>query len=119
MQLGVERVAVARWEDVELRRSIAAGHGQTISVRSEALHRILEARLDSLSSLSRAAYMNLQAMASTSVDLIDPVRIRPGESAGELIGRVRDRLLRDSRFRARLEALVPSDRGGADGGGRD
>lgn len=109
VELGVALIAKSEWEGVSLRRSLVASRGQIISVRSEALHRALYEQLDAPTSLSPATYLNLQAIASTAIDLLDPVRRRDGEAPPDLVDRAEGRLREDPRFSERLEALSESE----------
>jgi hypothetical protein len=104
-EFGVTLIATSEWDGVPLRRSLVASRGQIISVRSEALHRALIGRVDRPESLSSATYLNLQAIASTAIDLLDPVRRREGESPDDLVDRAEGRLREDPRFSERLERL--------------
>jgi len=68
-------------EGVELRAPVVRARGTTISVRSEAMVRWLEAGSDrDWEEWSRARMLNLEAVVTTEADLISPVTMRGDES---------------------------------------
>lgn len=103
--LGMSLIARASIGDGELRRPVITKYGQVISLRSESVLRILEAEFEQLSVISPAAYLNLEAIASTAVDLLDPVEWSEGETSRTALQKVESHLRRDRRFGEKLDAL--------------
>lgn len=87
-----------------LRRSVVTQFGNAVTVRSEALTRVLleKGRLEDLTS---AAYLNLLSVAATAVDLLSPVPWEGDESVAESVEKVRRALERDERFEQKLTAV--------------
>lgn len=101
VELSTEVVAVVQTEEGRLRRSLVASRGQHVSVRTEALHRILDER-GLFESLSRAAYTNLVAAAATATDVFNPPK--PSDEGREArIESLRRAMLDEERFRRLLE----------------
>lgn len=104
-ELGVELLARAEASRGRLRRPIVTPLRQIVSVRSEALVRLLEERPRLWGRLSRAGYLNLQAIASTAVDLLDPVQWQHVESLDVVARRMEETMAADRRLQAELERL--------------
>lgn len=106
-EVGTELVAEATIAEDRYRRAVVAEHGQNISVRSEALHRILASEPSSegseASSISSAVYLNLETVASTAADLVDPAGWQRGATLRSAPERLEAQLMEDERFLERLE----------------
>lgn len=102
---GMTLVARAEVDGTPLRRPVITRKGQIISVRSEAVLRVLEQRLGDLSAVSPAVFLNLEAVASTATDLLDPIDWRDAESIASVVEKVETRIAGDSRFTETLERL--------------
>lgn len=100
LEFSTNIVAVADAEGRRLRRSLVAARGQHLSIRTEALHRILDER-DLLGELSRAAYTNLTAAAATATDVFN--RPEPSDDWEKRVERVREAMLEEKRFRRLLD----------------
>ena len=99
---GMDLVAVARLDSHRLRRPVITRYGTTISVRSEALLQLVEKRTDDLSTVSPALYLNLESIASTAVDLLDPVEWNSDETVSSAIDKVATHLRADRRIEEKL-----------------
>lgn len=102
---GVDLLAEATLEDVRLRRPVITRSGQVISLRTEALVRLLVDRQIDLAEVPRPVYLNMEAMAATAVDLIDPVDWRADETLQTGVERAADRLAADERLAKKLQRL--------------
>ena len=100
-------VAEASVEDVTLRRGIVTEFGNAITVRSEALGRMLEERSTSAATLPRATYLNVLSMLATAADLTNPVDWSGDETIEASIQRVRRAGNADERLHKRLKSLTP------------
>jgi hypothetical protein len=104
-EFGVELLVRAETPRGRLRRPIVTPLRQIVSVRSEALVRLLDKRPRLWGRLSRAGYLNLQAIASTAVDLLDPVQWQHVESLDVVARRMEETMAADRRLQVELERL--------------
>lgn len=108
-EVGTELVAEATIAEKGYRRAIVAEHGQNISVRSEALHRVLASKDSSngtdISSLPPAVYLNLETVASTAADLVDPTGWQRGATLASAPERLEAQLMENERFLEQLDRL--------------
>ncbi|MFB6350434.1 MAG: hypothetical protein ABEN55_19445 [Bradymonadaceae bacterium] len=102
---GMDLVARATVGGTTLRRPVITREGQIISVRSEAVLRILEQKLDDPSTVPPAAFLNLEAVVSTATDLLNPVNWRGAESIDAVVATIVDRIAEDPRFANTLKTL--------------
>jgi hypothetical protein len=108
-EVGTDLVAEASIAETRYRRALVAEHGQNISVRSEALHRVFASEGSSngadISSISPAVYLNLETVASSAADLVDPAGWRRGATLQSAPEQLEAQLMEDERFLERLERL--------------
>ncbi len=109
VELDVELIARAETSRGTLRRSVVTPLRQVISVRSEALTRVLNERSALRAVMSPASYLNLQAVASTAVDLLEPVQWQSVESLDTIAARMRETIEDDRRFQSSVDALTSDD----------
>jgi hypothetical protein len=98
-------VAEATVEGATLRRGIVTEFGNAVTIRAEALDRMLAQRETSPAKLPRATYLNLLSMLATAADLTTPVDWSGDETIDEAVERVLEAGRADERFGGRLEAL--------------
>ena len=104
-ETGMDLVATATIDGAELRRPIITREGQIISVRTEAVLQVLSERVGDLSSVPPAVFLNLEAIASTATDLLQPIDWRGGKSVEAVVEKVVARIAEDPRFSETLERL--------------
>ena len=104
-ETGMALVATATVDGAELRRPVITREGQIISVRSEAVLQVLSERVGDRSSVPPAVFLNLEAIASTATDLLQPIDWRGGKSVETVVEKVVARIAEDPRFAETLERL--------------
>jgi len=102
---GMGLVARAGVEGARLRRPIITREGQVISVRSEAVVRVLHDEIGDPTEVPPAAFLNLEAVASTATDLLAPVDWRGAESIAAVVENIEARIREDPRFANTLESV--------------
>jgi hypothetical protein len=98
-------IAEATVEGATLRRGVVTEFGNAVTIRSEALGRMLAQRGTSPAKLPRASYLNLLSMLATAADLTAPVDWSGDETIDQAVERVMEAGSEDERFAERLEAL--------------
>jgi hypothetical protein len=96
-------VAVTSLDDTTLRRAIVTEFGNAITIRAEALSRMLAERSSSPAQIPRARYLNLLSMLATAADLTHPVDWAGDETMETAVERVREAGAADPRLSKRLE----------------
>ena len=102
---GVDLLAEATVDETPLRRPVITREGQVISLRTEPLLRVLVDRGIALAEVPRSVYLNMEAMAATAVDLIEPVDWQPDETLASGIDRTVERLGSEERLAKKLQRL--------------
>ncbi len=102
---GMEMLARAAVDGTEFRRPLLTREGQVISVRSEAVWRLIGRAVDEPATVPAATFLNLEVLVSTATDLLEPVDWRRVETVGEAVERTVETSRHDPRVSARLERL--------------
>jgi hypothetical protein len=103
---GMALLAEVRVDGVDLRRPLLTRDAQIVSIRSEAVWRMLADRLEDPTDVEPATFLNLEAMVSTASDLLEPVDWRKVEDVAQAVDRTVERATQDRRVSERLEELA-------------
>lgn len=99
---GLILVATSIDSRLRLRRLFALPGDVDISSFSEAFVELLVEEEIDLEALPRATFLNMEVLASTAIDLLNPVVIEEGEGLAEAMTKIRKSLRQDPRFTAIL-----------------
>ncbi|MGM0555752.1 MAG: hypothetical protein ACQEVA_05150 [Myxococcota bacterium] len=95
----------ARGDDTELRRLAISPIATDIYTGTEAIVRILEARRVDFHRIPKETYLNMESVADTAVDLLEPVELDDGDDVESLVSKLRETLEDDERFTEKLDTL--------------
>jgi hypothetical protein len=109
---GTDLMLRASSEAATLRRLAASEISTDIYTGTEALVRILEARDVDFHQIPTETYVNMEAIADSAVDLLDPVELTADDDVPTMVAKIRETVLADERFSDKLSALPK--RNGAD-----
>lgn len=102
---GAQLIAEASREDTVLRRSVVSEFATDIYSTSEALTRLLQARDVDFTEISDQSYFNLESIAATAVDLLDPVELTGAEQLEPTVEKIGQTLRDDPRLSAKIDQL--------------
>lgn len=105
IELGADLMLAAGVGDARLRRSVVSQFSTDLYSASEALTRLLQARRVDFSAIPDETYLNMEAIADTRVDLLEPVDIEEGEGVEEVVAKIRKVLAGDERLQEKLARL--------------
>ena len=106
---GTDLMLRASSEQAELRRLVANDISTDIYTGTEAIIQLLEDREIDFHRIPTHAYINMEAIADTAVDLLEPVELADDDNVASMVTRIRDTLADDERFSEKLEALPRRD----------
>jgi hypothetical protein len=98
---GADLVVEAR-DQARLRRVVVSEFATDIYSTSEALYRLLQRGEVDFTQLSTEAYFNLESIAASAVDLLDPVELEPTDGVDEAVDKIVAVLEDDPRLTAKL-----------------
>ena len=102
---GISLMVRASGDRLTLRRILAIRAAGDISTGSEAIIQTLQERSVDFAEMPLETYLNLEAVADSAVDLLDPVEINDSDRTEDLVERIRQTLRNDRRFRRKLSTL--------------
>ncbi|TDP75818.1 hypothetical protein [Bradymonas sediminis] len=86
-----------------LRRSVVAPFAGDTFVGTEALTRLLQANNVDFLRISTETYINMESIADTRMDLLDPVVLTPQTNVEDAVEQIRSRLATDPRLLEKIE----------------
>jgi hypothetical protein len=102
---GTDLMLRASGDAVALRRLAATDITTDIYTGTEAIVRILKARDVDFHRIPTETYINLEAVADSAVDLLEPVELTDTDDVASMVQKIRDTLVEDERFSEKLESL--------------
>ncbi len=95
----------ARGSDATLRRLAISEISTDLYTGTEAIVRLLQAREVDFHAIPEPTYLNMESVADTAVDLLEPVSLDAGDDIDALVTEIQTTLTRDARFSKKLESL--------------
>ena len=95
----------ARSEETALRRLAISPIATDIYTGTEAIVRVLEASRVDFHRIPKETYLNMESVADTAVDLLEPIELEDDDDVESLVSKLRETLSDDDRFAERLDAL--------------
>lgn len=96
-------MAEARFDDARMRRVVVSQFATDIYSTSEALLRLLRDHNVDFTELPTETYFNLESMAATAVDLLDPIELDPADGVDEAVAQILKVLEEDERIEETLQ----------------
>jgi hypothetical protein len=92
-------------ESATLRRLAISPISTDLYTGTETIVRMLEAREVDFHAIPRETYLNMESVADTAVDLLEPVELEDSDDVESLVAKLRETLTEDPRFNEKLDAL--------------
>lgn len=107
-EFGPTLMLIASADKYRLRRPVLHRNDLDIYSQPEALLRLLVEEGFLITDLGVDSYINLDVMAQSAVDLLQPVSVRPGAGLESLLARLEYTLRKDRRLMAAFERIRPN-----------
>ena len=105
LELGADVMLEASADDVRLRRSLVSQFSTDLYSATEALTRLVQAHEVDFTKIPDQTYLNMEAIADTRIDLLDPVEVEPADTVESTVAKIRKALAKDDRLMEKIEGL--------------
>ncbi len=105
VDFGADLVAQAKAGQTQLRRSVVSEFATDIYSASEALTRLLEQRDVDFTKIPTETYFNMESIAATAIDLLEPIELADADGVDEAVRKIRDVLEDDERLMEKVRKL--------------
>ncbi|MFW6053817.1 MAG: hypothetical protein ACOC9J_03295 [Persicimonas sp.] len=105
VEFGADLVAQAKAGQTRLRRSVVSEFATDIYSASEALTQLLAQRDVDFTKISTETYFNMESIAATAIDLLEPVELAETDGVEAAVRKIRDVLEKDERLMEKLQVL--------------
>ncbi len=98
-------MAEATADDTRLRRSVVSPIATNIYSGTEALTRLLQQQKVDFTKIPTSTYLNMDAIADTTFDLLYPVKLKKGDNVASAVGQIQKVLAKDKRLHHKIAKL--------------
>lgn len=105
VDLGPTLMLSASSDGTRLRRSLVSPVATDVYSTTEALTRLLQERDVDFTKMPKETYLNIESIADTAVDLLDPVELEPGDNVASVVDKLGESLAKDDRLANKFDSL--------------
>ncbi|QDG51838.1 hypothetical protein FIV42_14125 [Persicimonas caeni] len=105
VDFGPDVMLAASADDTRLRRSLVSPVATDIYSTTEALTRLLQEREVDFTKMPKETYLNIESIADTTVDLLQPVQLAPDDNVASTVDKIGEALAKDERLDKKIASL--------------